>query len=136
MNYPKIKRTKTGDRHYEQAHQIWVILVAFVMGRRFGFSLTGPRKLTYGDLAIQMGYYDRRAGHTLGRQLGLIGKHCVNNDIPTLNVVVVNQITGEPGNEVIVRPGMTVADEQDAIFEFDWFSLRVPPPGTFRTLTK
>ena len=47
--------------------------------------------MTYGELAERMGYADRRAGHMLSRQLGIIGEFCRLNDLPALNSVVVNQ---------------------------------------------
>lgn len=76
--------------------------------------------------------FDRRVGHTLGRQLGIVGFFCKANDIPPLNCVVVNQLTGMPGDDLVVRFRRTPKEEQRAVMRFDWFSVRVPTTGTFR----
>ena len=117
-----------GDRVYVQAQQIWLILVAFAMKDR---GPNDPKTMTYGELANAMGYPDARAGHTLGRQLGIVAKYCIDNDLPPLNAIVVTQ-QGSPGDEVMLRDGRTVKQEQRAVLGEDWFSLRVPTTGTFR----
>jgi hypothetical protein len=65
--------------------------------------LKRPSTMTYGRLAQAMGYPDRQAGITLARQLGIIGEYCKMNDIPSLNAIIVNQETGEPGSGVVLR---------------------------------
>lgn len=81
---------------------------------------------------MKMGAADGRAGHTLGRQLGIVGSFCLANDLPALNAVVVNAQTQQPGAEVVLQPGNTTLNEQRAVTAFDWYSLRVPTTGTFR----
>ena len=127
---PEIKRYDIGDRIYVQAQRIWLILVAFVKGptRKPG----DPKTITYGEVAELMGYPDRRAGHMLSRQLGIIGEYCRLNDLPALNSIVVNQTTGVPGEDVLLRDGRTVKEEQRAVMIEDWFSLRIPTTGTLR----
>jgi hypothetical protein len=127
---PEIRRYDVGDRIYVQAQRIWLILVAFVKSptRRPG----DPKTITYGEVAEQMGYPDKRAGHMLSRQLGIIGEYCRLNDLPTLNSIVVNQTTGVPGEDVLLRDGCSVKEEQRAVMTEDWFALRVPSTGTFR----
>lgn len=132
MHIPTIKRFSRGDRLYVQAQQIWLILTAHVMMRVPKLSPHEPKTMTYGDLALLMGFEDRRAGHMLSRQLGIVGQLCVNDSIPALNVIVVNAETGVPGDEVVLRPGLSVQDEQKAVFAYNWFELRVPTTGTFR----
>ena len=129
-DFPEVKFFKPSDRVYVQAQQIWLILVAFVM--HADKKKARPDTLTYGDLALVMGHDDRRAGHTLGRQLGIVGRFCIENDLPALNVVVVNQVTGAPGAEVVTREGMSVLVEQKAVMKHNWFSVRIPTTGTFR----
>jgi len=126
------KRFKQGDRLPVQAQRIWQILTAFVMFAPHG---SRPRKvMPYGDLAVLMGYADRRAGHMLGRQLGIVGHFCVANDLPPLNTIVINEATGMPGDEVVVRPGRTVKEEQKAVASQDWFEIRPPTTGTLRQI--
>ena len=127
---PKIKRFADGDRVYVRAQQIWLILVAAVMNS--GRNPRRPTTITYGDLAVLMGYPDKRAGHTLARQLGIVGEYCKLNDLPALNAIVVNEVTKTPGADVVVRDGSTVAREQADIMTEDWYALRVPTTGTFR----
>jgi len=126
-----MKRFGPGDRLYVQAQQIWLILAAHVMHspeRRRGDVAT----ISYGDVAEAMGRPDRRAGHTLGRQLGLIARYCVANDIAPLNAIVVVRGSGLPGVEVILREGRSLAREQRAVMREDWFSIRVPTTGMFK----
>jgi hypothetical protein len=129
-NMPDVKRFKRGDRLYVQAQQIWVILVAIVMSARLNPRTSAT--ITYGELAKLMGYPTKRAGHLLGRQLGIIGHFCAANNLPAMNVMVVDQQYGTPGISVFVRKGWTVAREQAAVKREDWFKIRVPTTGTFR----
>lgn len=129
---PPVKRFQPGDRLHVQAQQIWLILVAFVCcvdnkSRR-------NKTISYGELAIAMGRESVQAGHFLGRQLGIIGHYCVENELPPLNVIVINQETGTPGNGVVLRPGRSVRDEQKEVFKENWFSIRVPTTGMFRKI--
>ncbi len=123
---PKIKRFARGDRLYVQAQQVWLILVSYAGVLH--------KTIAYGELAEAMGY-DPRAGYTLGRHLGLVGEFCKANRLPLLNTIVVNQITGMPGDEVVVqgkRTPETIKKEQQSVLRYNWFSIRVPTTGTFR----
>jgi hypothetical protein len=127
---PPIRHYKEGDRIYVQAQRIWLILVAFVSSpmRRSDDDKT----ITYGELAVLMGYADRRAGHMLSRQLGIVGEFCRLNNLPALNSIVVNQTTGVPGEDVLLRDGRTVKQEQRDVMRQDWFQFGVPTTGTLR----
>lgn len=127
---PPVKYFQRGDRLYVQAQQIWLILVSKIMSSSRNPNL--PFKITYGEVAEAMGYPNRQAGHTIGRQLGIVGVYCKMNNLPPLNTIVVNQATGEPGDEVVVRNGKTVVQEQRAVMKQDWYAVRVPTTGTFR----
>ena len=127
MSPPSIRKFALGDRVYVRAQQVWLILVAHVM------STSGHwrrRLLTYGELAVRMGH-DPRAGIGLGRELGVIGRYCIDNDLPALNCIVVGQETGAPGPGVLSRHGDWRQDASDAVRE-NWFEYRVPTTGTFR----
>lgn len=121
-----------GDRLHVQAQRIWLILVAHVMCS--DRDPKAPFTITYGEVALAMGYPDARAGHTLGRQLGIIAKFCMDNDLPPLNSVVVSKDHGLPGEHVMLREGKTLKHEQAAVMKQDWFAVRVPTTGTFRTV--
>lgn len=58
----------------------------------------------------------------------------MENDLPPLNVLVVNQQTQMSGSEAVLRPGKTVREEQKAVLKEDWFGIRVPMTGTFRQI--
>jgi hypothetical protein len=127
---PSIRRFKRGDRQYERANQIWMILAGFIMNAENTSKI--PAKITYGDLALMMGYGDKRAGHTLSLPLGLIGKLCTLNQMPCLNAIVVNQDTLQPGADVILTSGNSIPKEQKLVQKYDWYGVKVPSPGTFR----
>lgn len=126
-----IRQYKEGDRLHIQAQRIWLILAAFVSSP---IRKTTDRKmLTYGDLAELMGY-DRRAGHTLARQLGIVGHYCLRNGLPTLNSIVVNQNTGEPGDDVVLTKGRSPKEERRAVMATNWLEYGIPSTGTLRKM--
>lgn len=126
------KRLTRGVRVWAQAELMWAILTGFVM---FSDSTSGqPKTITYGHLARLMGYDSSLAGHTLGRPLELVGRLCLQSNLPPLNVVVVSKETGAPGAEVLLRPGSTVEEDQAAVAAEDWFRWRAPSANTFRTI--
>jgi hypothetical protein len=125
----RIRQYGAGDRVHVQAQRIWLILAGFVSGstRKPG----DPATITYGQLAVAMGL-DPRAGHTLGRQLGIVGRCCIENGLPALNSVVVNATTGAPGDWVVLSDGNSVEMEQRAVFQQDWYQVGVPTTGMLR----
>lgn len=129
-NIPAIRQYGPGDRINVQAQRIWLILTSFVSGmtRR----ATDPKTMTYGELALRMGYPDARAGHMLGRQLGIVGKYCLLNSLPALNCIVVNAQTKEPGGDVVLTPGRGFKQELRAVYREDWHAVGVPTTGTLR----
>jgi hypothetical protein len=127
---PVAKFYDPGDRLYMQAQRIWLILVGYVIWRR-EFTPELPPLITYGALAEQMGI-DPRAGHTLGRQFGIVADFCVRNGLPALNAIVVTRGTREPGDGVVYTPENTLSEEQRAVADFDWFKVRPLTTGTLR----
>lgn len=125
---PPARRFKRGDRVYVQAQQLWLILTAQVMQ----WPHLRPALITYGELALKMGYADARAGHNLGRQLGIVGHYCLRNRLPALNSIVVDRGTDAPGDGVVHHDERSVTQEQRAVMREDWFRVRVPTTGTFR----
>jgi hypothetical protein len=93
-----------------------------------------PATITYGELAKRMGYPSALAGHTLGRPLGLVGKACLQAGLPPLNVIVVSKETGQPGAEVILRPGSSVETDQAAVMQEDWYQWHTPSAAMFRAI--
>lgn len=128
---PAIRRYGPGDRLPVQAQRIWLILTGWVCGRDDPIPAS-KRTMTYGELALRMGYADTRAGHMLGRQLGIVGHYCLMNDLPALNALVVNKDTGEPGGDVVLTPKRDFRAELKAIYNTDWYTVGVPSTGTLR----
>lgn len=124
-----------GDALYVQAQQIWIILTGFVMMKAcLSFDHKVKQKLPdlifYSELAQLMG---RPGGQNmLSRQLGIVGHYCVLNDIPPLNIIVVNKDSGLPGDGAVLREGCNVKSEMNAVTDFNWFNVRVPTIGAFR----
>jgi len=91
--------------------QIWLILVSKAHNRQ---------TVTYGQLAQLLGF---KGAGTLAHPLGHIMHYCIQNDVPPLTVLVVNQGTGLPGDGLV---GAELNADREAVFEFNWFGL-VPP---------
>lgn len=129
MAPPDIRRYSHGDRVYVRAQQVWMILVAHVMMTK-GLTFR-ERLLSYGQLAARMGI-SPQAAIGLGRELGIIGEYCLQNGLPALNCIVVNQLSWTPGDSVVVGRKKTWRDEARDSHNEDWFKYRVPSTGTLR----
>lgn len=86
--------------------------------------------MAYSELAKLMG----RPGsqNMLSRQLGIVGHYCVMNDLPPLNIIVVNKDSELPGDGAVLRDGRTVQEEMLAVEAFNWFDVRPPTVGALR----
>jgi hypothetical protein len=72
------------------------------------------------------------AGHTLGRQLGIVGKCCLENGLPALNAIVVTALEGTPGDEVVLKKGRSIKQEQREVHRQDWYQIGIPSTGMLR----
>lgn len=124
-----LRRYAFGDRVFVTAQQMWSILAGFVM-----WSPDAAKRglITYGDLAEKAGYADRRAGRLIGRQLGVIGEFCLQNDLPALNSIVVRADSGVPGTGVVHNVARTVSEEQEDVLAYNWYIIGVPTTGMLR----
>jgi hypothetical protein len=118
------KRTNQGDskmtefKSPELARRAFPILAASAAQRRL---------ITYGELNHAL---DRRTmAVSLRTALGILGWWCNDNSLPTINCIVVNEETGEPGESVILRPHWSLARNQWEVFNRQWFT-----DGTMPTL--
>lgn len=131
---PPAQRYQKGDRHYERAQQAWIILTGAVMS----WQRMDPQQrpdlplMTYGELAELMLDSGGVANQAVGRILGVVGSYCVRNDLPAINSIVVNRLTGEPGKGVVLRPDRTLEKEQQETSQLDWHSYRPPTRATLR----
>ncbi len=104
---------------YQRALQIWSLLVCAARERR---------TYTYGEIADVLGM---GGAGVIGQFLGPIMYYCVQNDLPPLTVLVVNQDTGLPGD------GLTTIEEvnedRERVFSYDWFAIEPPETNDLRT---
>ncbi|HCT9038161.1 TPA: hypothetical protein OUB44_001668 [Providencia rettgeri] len=134
-NLYKLKYFVKGDRINIQAQQIWLILVSHIESTK----LNNPypqwvQPITYGEVASLMKREEPNAGFFLSRQLGILGNLCLENSLPPINCIVVNKNTGVPGSEVVLTSDNSLYEDQRAVFNYDWFSVRVPTTGMLRSV--
>ena len=70
----------------------------------------------------------------IGNPLNMIGEYCKGNSLPVLSSIVVMRVTGVPGEYIVLREGKTFEQEQNDVAATDWFEIRIPTTGTFRTV--
>ncbi len=119
----ELKTFKAGDPVHVRAQQAWVILAHCAKNQR---------TITYGELAELMGY-DRQAARATIKPLAAVAYFCTKADVPQLNTIVVNADSGEPGESVVLGAD-SAGTAQRKVYQFNWFSVRVPSPGAFRTV--
>ena len=145
----RLKKYKArGDRRHVQAQRIWMLLVASILcyqkkhGRKNKAVL--PEELpTYGELATLMGY-STQAGRTFAIAIGMLGWICVENDLPPINAVVVNQHSRLPGDEVVLTGApkthaewlAEVLSNQLDVLNYDWTRIRPPSTGMMLRIAK
>ncbi|MEJ0046366.1 MAG: hypothetical protein WDN04_09770 [Rhodospirillales bacterium] len=106
----------------EQAQAMWVVLAK----RATDTGSTTVAKITYGDLAVAIGYPHKGAARAIKPALSLIGQYCVKHNMPALNALAVNQASMEVGDAVVVNDGTTPREERANIVAFDWNAVEVP----------
>jgi hypothetical protein len=68
----------------------------------------------------------------LGESLGLIHGYCKGHGFPYLNVLVVSQVTGLPGEGFPEKmEPVQILAEQAKVFVFDWYAHDKPRPQDF-----
>jgi len=98
-----------------RALQIYLILIGCAQRRQL---------ITYGELTIVLGM-DARAAQSIGFHLGRIKAYCERECLPELNLLVVNETTGKPGNGAAAA-NKDLPTEWHVIFRCRWFQLPVP----------
>ena len=110
----------------ERALRVWMLL---------WLCAQQGRDITYGEVAVVLGYASgTRAARGVKWAVALAGQVCVETGLPPLNVLVVNQDRGVPGEEVILGGYTSVKVARAAVVVFDWLSIRPPTPGALRRL--
>lgn len=98
-----------------RAQQIWLILIGKALNRQL---------TTYKEVSLLLGY---KGSGTLAETLGHIAYFCQQNQLPALTTLVVNEVTGEPG-EGIPLQRENINWERADVFDYDWFEIIPPTP--------
>jgi hypothetical protein len=106
----------------EQARAIWVVLAT----RATDAASTTPAKITYGDLAIAIGYPEKGAARAVKTALTLIGWYCAKHNLPALHALVVNHGTME-ASDLVLPDGHTANSERTRVLAYNWRAIQ--PPG-------
>jgi putative restriction endonuclease len=69
----------------------------------------------------------------LGPFLGPIQKYCIDEGLPPLTVILVEEATGRPAYGFTATKNVLSA--QNRVFVFDWFSKAVPSPEVFEKIS-
>lgn len=124
-------RTPKGRTAVEQALDIWPVLVECATNAG---SHADEAKISYGDLALSIGYRRKKAARSVGRALQLVGWYCIEHDAPTLNSLVVKQGTQEVGKSAVLHDGMTPAQERENVVSFAWGNVQPPTASTLQVI--
>ena len=105
-----------------RALQLWLILICRARGRQ---------TTTFGELAGLIGM----AGFAvpIGMFLGPIAAYCLANGLPPLTALVLQAGNGTPPGLVLLleQHGLTLAEAQEAVFDFNRYSIFPPTPVEF-----
>jgi hypothetical protein len=101
----------------QRAQQFWTLLV---------FAAREQKLISYSMLSQMTGFYERS-----GPVLHYIYSYCKQHHLPPLNAIVIDEITGQPGDEC---PGVLhdLAANQARVFLHDWLSTPAPSDEMFR----
>jgi len=112
-----LKRYGRRDKHEMRAQQIWPILISLAHNRQI---------ITYKKLADLIGM---RGAGVLGKgPLDRIAYYCIQNNLPPLTSLVVNEKTGLPGKGIPVKQS---AAQREQVFNHAWFRIISPTPDQF-----
>ena len=95
----------------ERAARAWPILVDIALNER---------RITYGELACQLDIHHRAAGYVLSE----IQDYCIQEKLPPITILVVDQKEGKPGAGFIARD----VNDLEHVYKFPW-SLHDNPFG-------
>lgn len=97
----------------ERAYHAWPILVERAVQRK---------TITYGDLAGQIGLTHHRP---IGYVLEVIQDYCIEENLPPLTILVVNQ-SGDRGNGFVAWGRDNLEEGENQVFNYPWHSLQNP----------
>lgn len=117
-----LRRYEDNPTRANRARQIWHVLVAQAYNRQ---------TITYNQLAKLIGF---KGAGTMGQMLGCIWMFCDRNNLPRLNLLVVNSVTGVPGlgAEVADRDASFLPAAHAAIYSTNWYEIEPPTEDDLR----
>lgn len=98
---------------YERAYRAWQILTDYASHRRC---------ITYGELADKLGIHHRPVRYVLD----LIQNHCLEERLPPLTLLAVNQVTGLPGHGFVAWDVGNIEEGKEQVFKYPWPSVGNP----------
>lgn len=101
----------------QRAQQFWSVLV---------FAAREQKVISYSTLAQITGFFDRPAS-----VLRCIDCYCMQHHLPPLNSLVIDDITGQPGDECS-GPLRDLSTHQLRVFVHDWLSSPAPSEEDFQ----
>lgn len=96
-----------GVNHYERAAQIWDVLVK---------AASNKKNKTYKEISEDTKIH-WRAQYI---PLGFIQDYCIENDLPPLSILAVNNSTGLPGTGFIACSPDKIKTELENVYQFNW----------------
>jgi putative restriction endonuclease len=98
---------------YERAYRAWNILIQYASKRN---------TLTYGQLGKHLGIHHRPTRYFLD----LIQNYCLEQKLPPLTVLAINQTSGVPGPGFIAWDTDDLEQGRQQVFNYAWSSLENP----------
>lgn len=98
---------------YERAFRAWPILTNCANSKN---------TITYGELADELGIHYRVVRFVLGK----IQDYCLEQRLPPLTILVVNQTTLQPSDGFIAWDAGDIPEGQNLVFNFPWNTIANP----------
>ncbi len=114
-----VEDAETGKKSAARALQAWQYLIGKAANRQI---------VQYDELRLLMGYANNRP---LSVILGCIMFYCLQNELPPLTLIVVNQ-TGVPGKGFSAEDLEDYHQRREDVFKFSWYKIVPPTMDEFR----
>jgi hypothetical protein len=111
-----VKTFNPSSRRSERALQAWLVLISVATNRQ---------TIRYDTLSRLM-FHEGVSGGLLAQTLGHIAFYCIDNNLPPLTVLVVNE-NGLPGEGIPVDPTQLHVKREE-VYTFNWYNILPPSP--------
>jgi hypothetical protein len=115
--------------HEVTAQRIWSYMVGYLAFRQDGYGL-GEGIITYGNLAVKVGYDTTKSGLAIVEPVKLVSRFCSDNDLPYLTSMIVREDTKHPGWDDMFPSEKKYLKAQNKVLKYGdkWLDI-VPPSG-------